>query len=193
MLKRVKKIGIFGGTFNPIHVGHIKMAEKALKRFKLDLIYFIPCGIPPHKSQKDLLPAKLRFEMVKKSIEKNEHFKISNIEIKKRKKSYTYDTVLALRKKMKSEHKAIELYFILGQDQFEKLDSWYKVDELVSMINFIVLKRGKKEKMPRVEGLVYFMLNTKQINISSEKIRKRIEKKQSIKRLVPKEIEKTFL
>src|SRR3989338_4477384 len=87
------RIGLFGGTFNPIHYGHLKMAEATRKEYKLDIVYFIPCGTPPHKSKKDLLPAKKRLELVKKAIKGKKYFKVLDVEIKKKKPCYTIDTV----------------------------------------------------------------------------------------------------
>jgi len=132
-----KKVGLFGGTFNPIHYGHLKMAEAAKKKFKLDIIYFIPNGNPPHR-KKDLLPVKKRYDLVKKAIKGKKYFEVLDIEIKKKKPSYTIDTVKSLLSTM--NHKPIT-YFLIGQDAFEKLDTWKKADGLGELVEFIVFPR----------------------------------------------------
>ncbi len=94
---KAQRIGLFGGTFNPIHNGHLKMVEAARKEYKLEVVYFIPCGVPPHKLKKDLLPAKKRLELVKETIKGKKYFQVLDIEIKKKKPCYTIDTVMSLR------------------------------------------------------------------------------------------------
>ena len=166
-------IGLFGGTFNPIHHGHLKMAEAARKEYKLDVVYFIPCGIPPHKPKKDLLPAKERLELIKKAIKGKKYFKILDIEIKKKKPCYTIDTV----KKFVGVYcsKPLQVYFLLGQDEFEDLRSWNKPNELAKMVTFLVLPRLSREiKLPKVKNLKWFKVHTKLINISSSEIRTKL-------------------
>ena len=170
----IKKIGLFGGTFNPIHIGHIKMAEAARKEYKLDVVYFIPCGIPPHKSKKDLLPAKKRFELVKKAIREKKHFKVLDVEIKKKTKAYTIDTIRELSVGI-GRDQSLRLYFLIGQDEFEKLHTWNKTNQLAKLVTFLVLPRlPKKIKLPKVKKLKWHLVHTKPINISSTEIRNRI-------------------
>ena len=169
----LKRIGLFGGTFNPIHVGHIKMAEAARKEYKLDVIYFIPAGIPPHKSKKDLLSAKVRYELVKKAIKGKKHFKILDIEIKKKNPCYTIDTVLSLRHVgIGRDQSLLQFYFLIGQDEFEDLCTWHKTNQLAKLVTFLVLPRlSKKIKPPKIKNLMWFEVHTKPINISSTAIR----------------------
>lgn len=166
-----RRLGFFGGTFNPIHIGHIKMAEAARKKYKLDVVYFIPCGIPPHKPKRDLLPAKLRYELVKKVIKKKKYFKVLDIEIKKKRPSYTIQTMKKLCRKFRSL-----LFFIIGQDEFEKLHTWTKPNELAKLVTFLVLPRGKKRKvrLPKVKNLKWHMVHTKPVNVSASEIRKHL-------------------
>ena len=203
---KLKRIGIFGGTFNPIHHGHLKMAEAARKEYKLSCVYFIPCGIPPHKTKKDLLPAKLRYELIKKNIKGKNYFKVLDIEIRKKKPCYTVDTVLSLRGALATKQSSVvktkvrllrqgfalprndvKLYFLIGQDEFEKLHTWNKSNELAKMITFLVLPRlpkicnGKPKclptlRPPRIKGLTWFKVHTRPINISSTKIREKLKK-----------------
>ncbi len=168
----LKRIGLFGGTFNPIHKGHIKMAEAARKEYKLDVIYFIPCGIPPHKSKKDLLPAKLRMKLLKEAIKGKKYLKILDIEIKKKKPCYTVDTVRELFVGI-GRDQSLQLYFLIGQDEFEKLHTWNRANQLAKMVVFLVLPRSaKKIKIPKVKNLKWFKVHTKLIKISSTEIRR---------------------
>ena len=180
----MKKFGIFGGTFNPIHHGHLKMAEAARKEYKLSCVYFIPCGVPPHKPKKDLLPAKKRFELIKKAIKGKKYFKILDIEIKKKKSCYTIYTIKNLKKDKNSilNTPYSILYFLIGQDEFENLHTWHKPDELAKMVTFLVLPRLSKPCkgkpmclpiLPKVKNLKWFPVHTKSINISSSEIRKK--------------------
>src|SRR3990167_10676833 len=110
----IARIGLFGGTFNPIHNGHIKMAEAARKEYKLSSVYFIPSGIPHHRT-KDLYPVKLRYEMVSKAIKDKTYFKVLDIEIKKKKKAYTIDTIKQFCVGAYCS-KPLLLYFLIGAD-----------------------------------------------------------------------------
>jgi nicotinate-nucleotide adenylyltransferase len=196
-----KNVGLFGGTFNPIHYGHLKMAEAAKKKFKLDIIYFIPNGNPPHR-KKDLLPAKKRYDLVKKAIYGKKHFEALDIEIKKKRPSYTIDTVKFLLSTINHEQST---YFLIGQDAFEKLGTWKKIDRLVELIEFIVfprlphhviavgadcnlpkdkaiskvnLKKNNKNheyRIPKIKNLKYHLLKTKPINISGSEVRKKMK------------------
>ena len=174
-----RRFGIFGGTFNPVHIGHIKMAEAARKEYKLSKIYFIPCGVPPH-SKVSLLPAKLRYEMVKKSIKGNKYFKILDIEIKKKRPAYTIETIKELYDK---KHSVLStqysvLYFLIGADEFENLKTWKKCKELAKLVTFLVLPRPSKNiKAPKIKNLKWHLVHTKPVNISSSEIRERIKKK----------------
>ena len=177
-----KKIGIFGGTFNPVHIGHIVMAEAVRKEYKLDKVYFIPCGVPPHKPKQKLLPAKFRYDLVSHAIKKKKCFKVLDIEIKKKKPAYTIETVDELERKMKHS----DFYFLIGADEFEKLHTWNKANKLAKMVAFLVLPRlSKNIKIPKVKNLKWSLVHTKPVNISSSEIRKRIKEKKPIKNLIP--------
>ncbi len=175
MKRLVKNIGIFGGTFNPIHFGHLKMAEAARKKFKLDIVYFIPNGNPPHR-KKDLLPAKKRYKLVKEAVAKNKYFDVLDIEIKKKGSSYTVDTVKEFNLSINVD-KDCKIYFLIVQDAFEKLNTWKKTDELVKMVEFIVFPRGKnKIKIPKIKNLRFHLLKVKPIDISGSEVRKKLTK-----------------
>lgn len=130
-------ICIFPGTFNPIHQGHLKMAEFALNKFNFDKIIFVPSYIPPHK-EIDKKLAEHRFNMVKLAISENPYFEISDFEYKQNGKSYSILTVKHFIEKYSIKGK---LNFIIGTDAFSKIDSWYHAEELKSLVHFIVFPR----------------------------------------------------
>lgn len=132
-----QKIGVLGGTFNPIHYGHLAAAEEIRDRLKLDRVLFIPVYLPPHKQEEGMLPAVQRLEMVRLATAGNAHFKISDIEVKREGISYTIDTIEALR----AANPGAEFYFITGLDSFLEIQTWKDWEKLLSLCCFVVLSR----------------------------------------------------
>ena len=132
-------ICIFPGTFNPIHMAHLRMAQFAAEKFGFEKIIFIPSYIPPHK-QIDSNLAKHRYNMVKMAVEKNLRFGISDIEYKSEGKSYTILTVKKIIAQYKVEGR---LNLIIGTDAFKNIKSWYQTDELKNLVHFLVFPRGE--------------------------------------------------
>ena len=130
------RIGILGGTFNPIHRGHLHIAEHTRARLNFDQILFIPTGDPPHKSLKTLAPAPHRLAMVKLAIQEHPHFRVSEIEIYSSETCYTIDTLHKLKGKVEGE-----LYFIVGLDAFLDLPTWKAAGQLLTEANFVVVSR----------------------------------------------------
>lgn len=130
-------ICLFQGTFNPIHKVHLDVANFAKEHYCFEKIVFIPAFMPPHKTVDNSL-AEHRFNMVKIAIEKYPYFSISDIEFKSKECSYTYNTIVKLRELWKIDYK---INFIIGTDAFEKIESWYKTDELKKLVHFIVFPR----------------------------------------------------
>ncbi len=158
-------ICIFPGTFNPIHQAHIKMAEFALEHYGFDKIIFIPSYIPPHKAlNKDL--AVHRLNMVKIAISSNPKFELSDIEYKSEGKSYSLFTVKKIIEKYNIKER---LNFIIGTDAFEKIESWYKADELKKLVHFIVFPRGVK--LTYKQGFDFELAPMEFIDISSTQLR----------------------
>lgn len=189
------KIGIMGGTFDPIHNGHLIISEYIRDYLDLDEIIFIPAGQPPHKDKKGVLSPFHRYKMTKLAIEDNPKFSISDIEIKKNKTSYTYDTILNL----KEEYEDAELYFIIGADSLFSLEEWYKFKELSRIIKFALWERTgyyRDDIIDRIELLKdKYTAQIKYvegpiIEISSSQIRNRVSLKKSIKYLVHEEVKK---
>jgi nicotinate-nucleotide adenylyltransferase len=133
----LKKIGLLGGTFNPIHIGHLNIAQAVYDNFKLDELHFIPSKIPPHKNL-GLTPARDRYEMVKLAIENMKgNFFVSDFEIRKKGVSYTYLTLKHFRK----NYPDAQLFFVTGTDIFATIQTWNNWTKLFELANFIVINR----------------------------------------------------
>ena len=159
-------ICIFPGTFNPIHDGHIKMAEFALEKYNFEKIIFIPSYIPPHKNINNEL-ANHRYEMVKIAIKSNPQFEISDIEYKSSEKSYSLITVKKIIEQYSIKGR---LNFIIGTDAFAKIDSWYKAEELKELVHFIVFPR-RGVTIENKEAWDYELTKMDYIDVSSTEIR----------------------
>jgi len=182
------RIGIFGGTFNPIHNGHLINAQMIKGDFSLDFILFIPSKMPVHKGLEGNVNSEERYEMVKLAIEDNSCFKSSRIEIDRKSPSYTKITI----KELQGMYKDNELFFILGIDAFNELNLWKDYKDVMKMIPFIVMNRlgsvdYNKEILGMIKEVIY--ANNLYIDISSSYIRERIKIGESIKYLVPKKVE----
>ena len=132
------KIGVFGGTFNPIHLGHIAIAEDVQKAVPLDKILFVPAGDPPHKKEKEIIPSRHRLEMVRLAVKDNPLFEVSDVEIKRSGKSYTVKTIEELKE---ADPLNREFYFIMGLDAFLEFPSWRDPDRLSALSHLVVVSR----------------------------------------------------
>lgn len=189
----MKKIGIIGGTFDPIHLAHINIAEEAKKRLNLDRVIFIPAGSQPLKIDKKVTRASLRFNMVKKAIEGLDGFEVSDYEIKKQGLSYTFET---LEHFYKDDEK---LYFITGADCLLNLEKWKDVKRIFELCTLVVLTRPgydneklynqKKYIQDKYNGEILIFELTG-MDISSTEIRKKVREGKDISRLVTKEVSK---
>lgn len=186
------RLGILGGTFDPIHLGHIKVAEFCLKKLNLDLILFIPSGNPPlKKASADYIH---RFEMVKLAIKEYKYFKVSELEkIKFRNyPTYTYDTLNTIRKL----YPKAEVIFLIGEDNVPELKRWYKYNELFKYAKFVVLSRDINSRKS-FTNLEYYnkleFLNMPLIDISSNTIRNNIMNNLPVDGLLPKDVEKYII
>ena len=161
-------ICIFPGTFNPIHIAHIKMALFTLHKYNFDKIIFIPAYIPPHK-QIDKNLAKHRFNMVKLVADTNTKFDVSDVEYQSEGKSYSLLTVKKIREEYNINGR---LNFIIGTDAFCKIRSWYCVDELKELVHFIIFPRGDDIiNNDKFSDFDYELVSAEKIDISSTEIR----------------------
>ena len=174
------RIGILGGTFDPVHNGHIYLAEKACAKLRLDKIIFIPSYLPPHKKSVKVTSARHRFNMLKLAISGNKKFRISGMEIKRKGRSYSVETLRRLRKRYGA---AAELFFITGSDSLKELDKWKNLNEILRLCKFVVVGRPgfKAKRIPA--GFIYLKINAK--DISATNIRNRIKTGRSLAGIVP--------
>ncbi|MBZ3776644.1 nicotinate-nucleotide adenylyltransferase [Lentilactobacillus otakiensis] len=180
--KKGKRIGILGGTFNPIHNGHLIIAEQVLDQLGLDKVYFMPDANPPHVDKKFAIDAKDRVAMINCAIRDNPKFAIEMTEIMRGGVSYSYDTM----KQLTQQHPENQYYFIIGGDMVNYLPEWYRIDDLVKLVSFVGVKRDgytPASKYPVIWVDVPF------IDISSSLIRSKMRQHQSIKYLVPSAVE----
>ena len=178
----LKKIGILGGTFNPVHMGHLILAQDALEQFDLDEVLFIPCAHPPHKKPNCLAPASRRLGMLRAALKGDSHFAVSDLEIKRGGVSYSIDTLQELRRIFPTS----ALYFIIGADSLNELRSWRKVGELQKFCIFIAM--GRPGYAVRGSSNV-LLFKGHLFDISSSEIRKRVAEGRRIRHLVPNAVE----
>lgn len=169
------KLCVFQGTFNPIHKVHLQVAKHALEHYKFDKIIFIPAFIPPHK-EVDTSLAEHRMNMVKLAIEDYEKFEVSDIEFTRGGNSYTYLTILELRKLYNTKEK---INFLIGTDAFAKIETWYETDKLKDLLHFIVFPRSKNFKESDYKNLKnagydFEFSQMKFIDVSSTEVRNNI-------------------
>lgn len=176
------KIGILGGTFNPVHIGHLILAEEAREKIGLDKIIFVPTYLPPHKNNSEIASASDRFEMIKTAISKNKSFLVSDIEIKRQGKSYTIDTIREFKKKYPKD----ELYFISGSDVLKYLEDWKDLSEILKIVKFVVATRPgyPLEKIPSYISTV----SIRAVDVSAFEIREAIKENKSFRYLVPEPV-----
>lgn len=204
------RIGLFGGTFDPVHWGHLRSAEEVSETFRLDVVYFIPSARPPHKRGQTTTPARDRLRMVRLAVAKNPRFRVSTVEIDRHGVSYSIDTI---REFARNLHKGDSLFFIIGLDAFREIGTWKDFADIFPLCNFIVTSRpGSKEKDPlKGTGVAVkklFCYDPKQkhyrhgsgtkiyfdeltdIAISASEIRALVKQGKSIRYLVPAEVER---
>lgn len=178
------KIGLLGGSFNPVHNGHLKLAQTALDSFKLDKVIFLPSGNHPIKKHDNIPSVKIRYELTKKAIDPFPQFKISTLDMETKGPSYTKFLVQRLNNKFPND----ELYFIAGSDIITELSKWYDYKWILENIKFIVAHRPdvNRNNWKNLEYIEKFhFMEMEPVDISSTKIRKMIAEKKDISHLVP--------
>lgn len=190
--KNIKKLGIMGGTFNPIHYAHLFTSNYVLEKYNLDKIVFIPTGEPPHKKNIDLPSVEHRYNMTKIAIEDNSNFFISNIEVERHTTTYTIDTLKQIKSMCDED---IQLYFIVGTDTINQVYTWKEPENIFDLTKFIVTTRPNytlnektKQLVNKYKDKIYFC-ETPMLEISSTNIRKRVEQEKKVTYLLPKNVE----
>lgn len=176
----MKRVGLLGGTFDPPHEGHFSIAKEAMHSLSLDEVWFIPTYEPPHKSvaTTDSLH---RLEMLRLMIARERYFRVETIELERKGKSYTIDTIDELMHR----HLNVKFYFIIGADQVESLHKWYRIDDLLEKIEFVGVER------PGVnwhETIRVKKLATPKFDIASTTIRKHLKRGETIEHMVHKDV-----
>lgn len=188
----MEKIGLLGASFNPIHTGHLIMAEQARQRYGLDKVLFIPSYRPYHKNV-EMVDYRTRADMVELAIAGNEGFELSLVEENIEKNSYSYDTV----REIKKLYKDASLYFILGEDSLLYIHKWYRYEDFLSLVKLIVFRRDQETggdfwdqvKMLEDKGYEVNVIDDMKFQISSSFIRKSIKNSWSVSYLLPDKVE----
>lgn len=203
--------GLFGGTFNPIHLGHLKVAEEVIRRLPLDRILFIPSYIPPHKTSREVVPVRHRLEMVKIACQGHPAFLVSDVEARRPGPSYSIVTLRRLKEAQPDD----QFFFIVGTDAFLEIETWKDYDRLLRECSFVVVSRpgfGIKSTEKVIERIKseavlvsggqaafkpedlkpgrLYLVEARTPDISSTEVRKRLQAGQPITDLVPSGVEK---
>lgn len=200
------RIGVLGGTFDPIHIGHLRAVEEVRERLNLEKVILLPANIPPHKRDVKITVAEERLKMIELAIEDNDFLEVSDLEIKRGGVSYTIDSIIEF------ERIYGDFYYLIGVDSFHEIDSWHRYEELFEHANFVIMERPSKKKFMgissfpekiredfiQVEERVFkhrsskfvFAVQVTQIDVSSSMIREYLKKNLSIKYLVPPKVER---
>jgi nicotinate-nucleotide adenylyltransferase len=187
-------VGILGGTFDPIHIGHLIAAEEARVQLNLDEVLFIPAGQPWLKSNKEIVAISHRVEMVRRAISDNKHFKLSTVEVDRPGDSYSVDTMKSLRRLYGDK---AELFFIIGQDSLQTFPKWKSPESLIKLCRLVVMDRPQAPPLgmtlleQAVPGITQrlIQLHMPWIGVSSTDIREHVARDRSIHYLVPPGVE----
>ena len=175
----MKKIGIYGGSFDPIHHGHLILAREAREVLNLEAVIFVPAAVSPFKERAAVAIGDVRLKMLHAAIEGEEGFAIDDCELRRPPPSWTIDTVLEIGKRETDS----EIYLLIGEDNVATLDRWRRFDELKEMVRFVVLDRTGLQTQRN------YQVVRRKIDISATDIRKRVARGQSIRYLVPPAVE----
>ncbi len=195
----MSRIGIMGGTFNPIHTGHLIIADDVRDKYRLGKVLFIPSGLPPHKPDSEVLDSEHRFEMVRLAVASNAGFEASRMEIDREGFTYTVNTLNELKEKY---CEGTTFYFIIGADVIAELKTWREYKKVFQLCEFIAVLRPRYsdggfiseiQQLEAEAGAKIHPLQSRLIDISSTDIRERCMRGASIKYLVPEAVEKYIL
>lgn len=193
--EKPERIGVFGGSFDPVHMGHLTIAQDAVEQLELDRLIFVPAAVPPHKQSHTLADGKHRLEMLRLAAESNPAFEVSDMELKRGGVSYTFETM----QQVQAEHPGAELFFIIGLDSLVELHLWRDIDALLEQCTVVPFARGGENPQDaadkiRLSGdwkakLMKRLIRIHEIEISASEIRMRLAEGLSIRYLVPPEVE----
>jgi nicotinate-nucleotide adenylyltransferase len=189
-----ERIGVFGGSFDPVHMGHLTVAQDAVEQLELDRLIFVPAAVPPHKQEKALTEGHHRFEMLQLATEGNLSFEVSDMELQRGGVSYTFDTM----RQIQFEHPGAELFFIVGLDSLTILHSWKNVEQLLELCTVVPFARGGEDPA-KIAAKIQLsrdwktkilerLIRIHEVEISASEIRMRLAEGLSIRYLVPPEV-----
>jgi nicotinate-nucleotide adenylyltransferase len=190
------RLGIFGGTFDPVHYGHLLLAECCREQIKLDRVWFMPTAVPPHKQQAAITPADHRLEMLGLAIAGNKGFEVCRYEIERGGVNYTVDTLDHFRRET-PEH---ELFFLIGGDSLADLPTWREPDRLCQLAKLVVVRRPDMAEIDfsaltgciaaeRIDEMRRHVVEMPRIDLSARDIRTRAAAQQSIRYRTPRSVE----
>lgn len=186
------KIGIYGGTFNPIHNGHINMVKQMARILELDLVLIIPAQLPPHKSWIPIVKSEYRYEMCKLAFEGEQRFQVSDVELKRKGNSYTVDTL----REISNVYRNSRLYLMMGSDAFLSIIKWIGFEEIIKLATLCTAPRDENDLVSMLEveetlkkrGAITKLCNIEILEISSTGIRNRISKGLKFEEMVPQKV-----
>jgi len=188
------RLGIFGGTFDPVHFGHLVLAEQCLEQCRLDQVWFVPAGVPPHKLAQTIAPGKARAEMLDLAVAGHDRFRVDRREVNRSGPCYTVETLAELH----SEDPSRELFFLLGADSLVEFSTWREPGQIVKLAQLAVVNRGGgtppdldmlgRSIGPLAESRIR-IVTIPGIDISSSDIRRRVRESKSIRYMTPRAVE----
>ena len=193
MSKKQIKIGVFGGTFDPIHIGHLEIAKAAMAEAELDEVLFMVAGKPWQKIDQEISPARDRLELASVAIEYIEGFLVSDLEVKRKGESYTADTLKELTDFYEKENQPASLFFILGSDVMSQIETWKRLEEVKELATFIIVERPdfklSEDFFKQNDfNLKYLTVEGPYLDISATDIRERIKNNQDIEAFLPEPV-----
>jgi len=180
--RRGLRLGIYGGTFDPVHHGHLLLARDALEQLRLDAVLFVPCGQSPFKRRKPHATDAQRVAMLRLALKSHSHFWLTRCELDRPAPSYAYDTAMEIREAFPRA----ALFWLIGEDQLAALDQWHRPDDLRRLVTFVLLARGEPEA--KTPGTVLGLPQPRRVDISATEIRHRVKSRLPIDHLVPSAI-----
>ncbi len=193
----MRKIGVFGGTFDPIHIGHLVLAEEAWYELKLAKVLFVPAGDPPHKRGRRLTPGHHRARMVRLAIEDNPYFELDRTDLDRPGPHYAVDMIHLIKEKL---GEGAEIYFLVGLDSLIDLPNWHRPRDLLASCHFVALSRygywldweELEVALPGIREKVH-ILDMPELEIASHVLQQRVREGKPIKYQVPKKVEEYIL
>jgi nicotinate-nucleotide adenylyltransferase len=189
------RLGLFGGTFDPPHLGHLVVAQDAVELLALDRLLFVVAGLPPHKLPETLSPASVRLNMVQVAVEGNSLFEASGVEMNRPGPSYTVDTLRYFR----TAYPTADLFFLLGADQLAEFHEWKEPDAIASLATLVAMDREGSSPEPLLppgpfagSDVDLLRIRVTRMDLSSTEVRDRVRNGRSVRYLVPQEVERVI-